>query len=74
MKSNQTLTILFWHRKSKKDANGLAPICRISIDGMEEELSTGRKAHVDNWNNTTKRVITGQHAKIVTLLDFEPVS
>ncbi|QNK64101.1 site-specific integrase [Pedobacter sp. PAMC26386] len=69
MKSNQTLTILFWHRKSKKDANGLAPIiCRISIDGMDEELSTGRKAHVDNWDNKTKRVITGQHAKMTNSL------
>ncbi len=44
MKSNQKLTVLFWHRKSKADANGLAPIiCRISIDGSEAEFSIGKK-------------------------------
>lgn len=69
MKSTQTLTILFWHRRSKKDANGFAPIiCRISIDGMKEELSTGRKAHVDHWDNSSKRVTAGQHAKMTNSL------
>ena len=37
MKSNQKLSVLFWHRKSKVDANGYAPIiCRISIDGEDD--------------------------------------
>lgn len=46
MKSNQKMTLLFWHCKSKADGNGNAPIiCRISIDDEEEELSIGRKVH-----------------------------
>ena len=32
MKSNQKLTLLFWHRKSKADGNGnTTVVCRISI-------------------------------------------
>ena len=47
MKSNQTLTILFWHRKSKADTKGFAPIiCRISLDGLHEEFSIARKVHI----------------------------
>lgn len=56
MKSNQKLTLLFWHRKSKPDGNGFAPvICRISIDANEEELSIGRKVHVNDWNAEHKK-------------------
>lgn len=59
MKSNQKLTLLFWHRKSKADNNGNAPIiCRISIDGEEEELSIGRKVHLNNWDAENK-IATG---------------
>ena len=51
MKSNQTLKILFWHRKSKADLKDHAPIiCRISIDGKDAEFSTGQKVHINNWD------------------------
>jgi len=48
MKNHQKLTLLFWHRKSKADAKGNAPIiCRISIEGEEsEELAIGKKMAV----------------------------
>ena len=56
MKSNQKLTLLFWHRKSKADAKGFAPvICRISVDGYDEELSIGRKVHLSSWDVENKR-------------------
>ncbi|SEA15459.1 Site-specific recombinase XerD [Arachidicoccus rhizosphaerae] len=56
MKSNQKLTLLLWQRKSKATANGYAPIyCRMSIDGKEEELATGSKAHLDEWDSATKK-------------------
>ena len=56
MKSNQKLTLLFWHRKSKADEKGFAPvICRISVDGDDEELGFGRKVHLDNWDVENKR-------------------
>jgi len=35
---------------------------------MDEELSTGRKAHIDNWDNATKRVTAGQHSKMTNSL------
>ena len=57
MKSNQTLKVLFWHRKSKADSKGFAPIiCRISIDGSNEEFSISRKVHINDWDVDTKRV------------------
>ncbi|MGN6394707.1 MAG: Arm DNA-binding domain-containing protein [Mucilaginibacter sp.] len=56
MKSNQKLTLLFWHRKSKADANGFAPvICRMMVDGSEEELAIGRKVHLDQWDVANKK-------------------
>ena len=64
MKSNQKLTLLFWHRKSKADNNGNAPIiCRISIDGEEEEMSIGRKVHLNKWDAESKRAIGGTEEK-----------
>jgi len=56
MKSNQKLTLLFWHRKSKADIKGFAPvICRISVDGNDEELSIGKKVHLDDWDVENKK-------------------
>jgi site-specific recombinase XerD len=55
---------LFWHRKSKADKNGYAPvICRISIDARNEEFTTGIKVHLDRWDVETKRVTSGIDAK-----------
>lgn len=87
MKSNQKLTLLLWQRKSKANANGYAPIyCRMSIDGKEEELATGRKAHLDEWDGQTKKAknfpdskrtnqrlnqITSDLEKYFTLLQME---
>lgn len=66
MKSNQTLAILFWHRKSRVDKNGYAPIiCRITIDGLEEEFWTAKKVHVDEWDIEAKRAIKGKDFKTV---------
>jgi len=64
MKSNQTLKILFWHRKSKADLKNYAPIiCRISIDGKDAEFSTGQKVHINNWDIELKKVIRSENAK-----------
>jgi len=64
MKSNQKLTLLFWHRKSKADAMGYAPvICRISIDGSEEEFPIGRKVRLNDWDTENKKAKGGLEAK-----------
>ncbi|MDQ7948917.1 MAG: Arm DNA-binding domain-containing protein, partial [Pedobacter sp.] len=66
MKSNQTLSILFWHRKSKADSNGYAPIiCRLTIDGLEEEFSTAKKVVVDGWDVEAKKAVAGKDFKTV---------
>ena len=57
MKSNQRLTILLWQWKSKVNEKGLAPIyCRLSIDGQKEEIATGIKAHINEWDGENKKV------------------
>ena len=67
MKNNQNLTLLFWHRKSKADAKGYAPvICRITIEGEEpEELSIGRKVHLKDWDVENKWAKGDQAEKFV---------
>lgn len=68
MKSNQKLTLLFWHRKSKANARGFAPVyCRISIDGNEEELSIGKKVHLHDWDVDQKKVKGAGEAKKTNL-------
>lgn len=66
MKSNQKLTVLFWHRKSKADASGMAPIiCRISIDGAEAEFSIGRKVRAKQWDTEAKKAKGGAEARSI---------
>lgn len=61
------MTILFWHRKSKADKNGYAPvICRITVDGQDEEFSTTKKVHLKGWDMESKRATGG--------LDFKSVN
>jgi len=71
MKSNQTLKILFWHRKSKADSKGLAPIiCRISIDGKDEEFSTSQKVHIADWDVEAKKVTRSADSKKINRLAY----
>ena len=44
MKNNQKLSVRFWHRKSKADETGSAPImCCITVDTSNTEFSIGKK-------------------------------
>lgn len=66
MKNNQKLSVLFWHRKSKADETGSAPImCRITVDSSEAEFSIGKKIPAKYWNMKTKRVSGCQEAKML---------
>ena len=69
MKNKQELTLLFWHRKLKSDKKGFAPIyCRISIEGQApEELSIGRKVHIDDWDIEYKKAKCGKDWKKINL-------
>lgn len=66
MKSTQNLFILFWLFKAKVRKDGQAPIyLRITIDGLEEEISIGRTALPELWDNENKIVKGGgQEARI----------
>lgn len=66
MKSNQKLSLLFWHRKSKSDNFGFAPIiCRISIDSRSGEFSIGKKVQAGHWDSSAKKAVGGKEAKAV---------
>jgi len=69
MKSNQKLSILFWLFKAKATKDGKAPIyVRITIDGLDDEISLGKKVHPDDWCNQTKKVTaSGMEAKLINI-------
>lgn len=51
-----TLSLLFYIKKSKADNSGNANIyLRITVDGKRAELSIRRKVHVDYWNAETSQ-------------------
>src|SRR5690606_5940392 len=57
MKNNQKISVLFWHRKSKADEMGSAPImCRIKVDSCEAEISIGKKIPAKYWNTIITRM------------------
>lgn len=54
---NKTFSLLFYVRKSKKLANGTAPIyLRITIDGKAKEMTTKRHIEPERWNSTAQKV------------------
>ncbi|MBL7699185.1 MAG: hypothetical protein JNK79_13550 [Chitinophagaceae bacterium] len=59
MQVHQNLSILFYRKRKKADKNGYIPIyCRVTIDGLEDEMSTGFKVLDDEWDNTNKLVLS----------------
>ena len=58
MQVRQKLSILFFRMTKKKDREGFMPIyCRITIDGMQDEISTSIKVQYDDWDLKTKTVL-----------------
>ena len=56
----QKLSILVLPKWKKTDSHGKAPIyLRITIDGLEDELSVGSKVSREYWNNESKQVNPG---------------
>jgi hypothetical protein len=57
MQVRQNLSILFYRKKKKADKNGYMPIyCRVTIDGFEDEISTGCKVLYEEWHDENKQV------------------
>jgi site-specific recombinase XerD len=54
----QSFALLFYLKRKKMTADGKVPIyARLTIDGLEEEISTGIKVNPDYWENSLKMVI-----------------
>lgn len=59
MQVHQNLSILFYRKRKKADKNGYIPIyCRVTIDGLEDEMSTGFKVLNDEWDHANKQVLS----------------
>jgi integrase len=57
MNVKQNLSILFYLRRVKMDADGKVPVyVRLTIDGLKVNMSLGFKILVDNWDAKTKTV------------------
>jgi len=54
MKVNQELSVLFWLWKAKMSNDGMVPIyVRITINGLRDGFSSGKKIRVEHWNEET---------------------
>lgn len=52
MKINEELSVLFWLFKAKRTKDGMIPIyVRITIKGVREDFSSGKKIHADYWDD-----------------------
>ena len=67
MESNQKLSILFWLFKAKTSKDGKVPVyARITTDGLEEEISMGRKTFPKFRDNKLKLVTEGSMEARIT--------
>jgi hypothetical protein len=58
MQVHQKLKILFYRKTKKKNARGYIPIyCRVTIDGMYDEISTGCRVLYEEWSDEAKEVL-----------------
>lgn len=57
MNVKQNLSNLFYLKRKKEGRDGKSPIyARVTIDGVQDEISTGEKIMGTNWNIETKTV------------------
>lgn len=75
MKFKQNLSIMFWLYRSKATPDGKAPLyARVTIEGKFKDISVGRKAPVDRWDEKMKEVTAGDREARVTnsrIAEFE---
>ena len=57
MNVKQNLSILFYLKRKKASKDGKAPIyIRITVDGLDDEMSLSCKVLPDHWDNESKQV------------------
>jgi len=58
---NKSFSLLFYVKRSKTNAEGLAPVyLRITVDGVRIEISSKRYINADKWN-TNGQKLTGNN-------------
>lgn len=68
--NHQKFSILFWLKKDKINAHGLAPIwARITIDGKRSEFSTQRQVPPQFWN-PEKSSVSNQYSEAGGINDY----
>ena len=67
MKFKQNLSLLLWLYRGKASKDGKAPIyLRITIDGLDTDISLGQKIYPDFWDGEAKQVRSaGLEAKTI---------
>jgi len=67
MQLRQKLSILFYLKRRKANKSGMAPIyVRVTIDGLEAEISMGCKILPCEWDNASKKLISDDpYAKMI---------
>jgi site-specific recombinase XerD len=59
MQVNQSLSILFYRKTPKLNKKGLLPLyCRVTIDGLDDEISTSCYIRYDDWESEKKIVLS----------------
>lgn len=57
MYTEQKLSILFYRKRKKQTSDGRIPLyVRITVDGLEDEFSSGIKVFYDDWDTVTQTV------------------
>lgn len=63
MNVKQKLSILFYLKRKKITQDGMIPLyIRITIDGLEDEISLSCKIRAEHWDNDLKQVLPGEPA------------
>lgn len=58
MHQRQNFRLIFFPKSSNTNKNGETPVyCRFTIDGLQDEFSTGRKIRKEHWDDKAKTVV-----------------
>ena len=60
MKFKQNLSLLLWLYRGKASKDGKVPIyVRITVDGLDTDISLGKKIQPQSWDTNSKQVSGG---------------
>jgi len=63
MNVKQKLSILFYLKRKRANKDGMIPLyIRVTIDGLEDEISVSCKVRAEHWDKNLKQVLPGEPA------------